>query len=394
MRCAEAAAGVLTRGTVAWFRAVAEVVEACCLHGDHARARAWSREASAWEPEPELPHESSADQRAEQIACLARAGVVLMYAGRLKPAEDLSRQIDRLTLGYTEIDRRVAGRVRELRALQAYYAGDPEGNLVGLEGSYAAYEQAGDVRNACQALGHIGFAYLELGAWERAEHSLREAQQMGERMGLQYVVAVTLKNLGLVMAHRGDVVQARDLERRAAQLFESLGVPRMEGAARRSLASIAMIAGDPIGAEDEARRAVALLAAAPPKRIGAYAVLSRALLLSRPGDLLRAREALDCARSAMELLASVGMCDENESLVRLAYAEALEAAGDHEAACRAIASAREHLLERAGRITDDVLSKAFVQDLPDNARTLELAREWLGPVEELNEPDEPNEDDL
>jgi hypothetical protein len=68
--------------------------------------------------------------------------------------------------------------------------------------------------------------------------------------------------------------------------------------------------------------------------------------------------------------------EEYESLVRLVLAEALEANGDGAGARQALASAWTRLQERAARITNETWRDSFLTRLPDNARTMDLAREW------------------
>ncbi|MDC0681569.1 hypothetical protein [Sorangium atrum] len=92
----------------------------------------------------------------------------------------------------------------------------------------------------------------------------------------------------------------------------------------------------------------------------------------------RPSEALAEAREAMALLASLGRVEEGEELARLVYARALEAIGDQPSARAAIADARDHLLATAARIDDLRRRDGFLQNVSENAQTLELAREWLG----------------
>ncbi len=66
------------------------------------------------------------------------------------------------------------------------------------------------------------------------------------------------------------------------------------------------------------------------------------------------------------------------AFVRLAHAEALHATGAHDAARRAITDARARLFTIAGRIADPAYKTSFLEDVPENARTLALARAWLG----------------
>ena len=80
----------------------------------------------------------------------------------------------------------------------------------------------------------------------------------------------------------------------------------------------------------------------------------------------------------MALFDQLGGIEEGEALVRLAFAEALEASGDHRGACEAIAIGRTRLLERAGKLRDAEFRRSFLERVADHARTLALAAAWLG----------------
>jgi hypothetical protein len=88
-----------------------------------------------------------------------------------------------------------------------------------------------------------------------------------------------------------------------------------------------------------------------------------------------AEGALAAAREAIDLLDTLGTLEEGEALVRLVYAEALHASTDRRAAS-AILDARDHLLDRAAKIRDPLLRRSFLERVPENARTVALAREW------------------
>jgi 2-methylisocitrate lyase-like PEP mutase family enzyme len=66
------------------------------------------------------------------------------------------------------------------------------------------------------------------------------------------------------------------------------------------------------------------------------------------------------------------------AFVRLAHAEALHATGAHGAARDAIARARAYLLAVADKIADPGYRASFLEQVPENARTLALASAWLG----------------
>jgi len=117
--------------------------------------------------------------------------------------------------------------------------------------------------------------------------------------------------------------------------------------------------------------------------------LEMVVALERPGALAtlamlrlaqgRAAEALAVAEDAMTRCTTMGGCGIfRGAFVRLAHAEALHATGAREAARRAIAEARTRLVTIANRISHPDYTQSFLEDVPENARTFTLAREWLG----------------
>jgi hypothetical protein len=92
----------------------------------------------------------------------------------------------------------------------------------------------------------------------------------------------------------------------------------------------------------------------------------------------RPDEALAAAEDAESRCIAMGGCGMfRGALVGLALAEALDATGDLTAARRTIADARTHLLAIAGKIPDPAYRQSFLDNVPENARTLALARTWL-----------------
>ena len=86
-------------------------------------------------------------------------------------------------------------------------------------------------------------------------------------------------------------------------------------------------------------------------------------------------DALASATEAAAILEELGGVEEGESLVRLMLVETLLAAGERTEAIAAARSAYARLIERAAKISDRNYRKMFVEQLPENARTIELARD-------------------
>ena len=104
----------------------------------------------------------------------------------------------------------------------------------------------------------------------------------------------------------------------------------------------------------------------------AWGVLSHVLLMRGKKD-----DALSAALEGKRLFDQTGGVVDGESLFRLAYAEALHAAGRTDDARAAIDDARRRLHERADRIEDPRWRRQFLEEIREHARTLECARLWL-----------------
>jgi hypothetical protein len=177
--------------------------------------------------------------------------------------------------------------------------------------------------------------------------------------------------LAWLYADRGALDEARAV---AAQLSESGHAhhnPLEEGRGRWVLAEVLRRMGDLAAAERELEVPLAL--AVPIERPGVLATLSGLRLAQG-----RAGEALAAAEDAMARCAAMGGCGMfRGAFVRLAHAEALHATGAKDAARRAIAAARARLVAIAGKIADPGYRTSFLEQVPENARTLALARAWL-----------------
>jgi hypothetical protein len=112
------------------------------------------------------------------------------------------------------------------------------------------------------------------------------------------------------------------------------------------------------------------------ERPGALATLAMIRLAQgRAGDALAAAEEAVGRCAAMGGAAGIF----RGAFVRLAHAEALHATGARDPARQAIAEARARLAGIAGRIPDPDIKQSFLEAVPENARTLALAREWVAP---------------
>jgi len=347
----------------AWLRARGQAIIAAAKRGrlDVVEEQVRQVEAATSSEDP--------DVRSARIICLSWAANYLIFGARYAVADPLVATIGKLADADAVLDPQALALLQQVRAVRASSAGDLGRCLTGLESALQAFEQAGDVRNACAVRTNLGYVYCELGDFQRAEAALRQALLASERMGLHDLAAAVLHNLGRVLGFGKDLAEAERLERAAIEAFRRQGDPRLEGAARIYLAEILTAAGDVDGAVREAATAVETLAVAPSLQVGALAALARARLAS--GDV---GDGMAAARQAHEALERLGEIEEGESAVRWTYAEALRAAGDDEAATAALLVARQRLLAHAERIADLGWRQRFLHEVPINAKILALPR--------------------
>jgi serine/threonine protein kinase/tetratricopeptide (TPR) repeat protein len=372
--CAVQALELLPRGGRRWFLAAGEAVEAAARLGD---------DSDLHRSVDELCDVSSAGQlTAPHLVALTRAACVLMQAGNYPSADDLLRTIDaayeqsrKQPGGHHEAqkdeDPLAVAHVYRTRAYRAHVGGDAASALSLYNVAISNFEQAGDTRAACRYLVSAAAACIELGAYEDAERALGDALSSAERMGLSGVTASSWHHMGMLLARLGDTKTAVQREDAAIEAFVAQGDRRMEGAARLYRALFLSMDAQLDRAERETLGAIEAFGLTPPLRAYALAVLGRIRLTGSTPD-----EAEPPAREAMDVLDALGGVEEGESYVRLTFAEALEATGAHEAAREAIATARVRILERAAMIHDPAWKESFLERVRENARTLELARQW------------------
>jgi len=363
--CAMQALELLPRGGRRWFLAAGEAVEAAARLGD---------EGDLHRSVDELCDVSSAGTlSAPHLVALTRAACVLMQAGNYPSADDLLRTID---AAYEQSrkqdeDPLAVAHVYRTRAYRAHVGGDAASALSLYNVAIANFEQAGDTRAACGHLVSAAAACIELGAYQDAERALGDALSSAERMGLSGVTASSWHHMGMLLARLGDTKTAVQREDAAIEAFVAQGDRRMEGAARLYRALFLAMDTQLDRAEKETLAAIDAFGLTPPLRAYALAVLGRIRLTGSSPE--RAEPA---AREAMDVLDALGGVEQGESYVRLTFAEALDANGDHEAARDAIATARVRILERAAMIHDPTWKDSFLERVRENARTLELARQW------------------
>jgi tetratricopeptide (TPR) repeat protein len=360
---ARQAIGLLPAESDAWFSACGELAAACGRLGNLDELERLAIELSV----------RTAGRRvgAAQIVAAARAAVGLFVAGKNELGDALLDELDALDPDVYRREPAAHARVLGARAWRAVTSGDTGSYRELEEAAAASYQRAGHHRNACLAQVNAGYACLEIGDHAEAERSIRAALEAATRMNVAPVAALARHNLGVALARRGALDEARALEQEARDAFVAQGNRRLEVAARVALGRIELAGGELDRAERELRAGAERAERLPGMRVYALAAVAE-LCLARGA----AAEALVAARESNQLLESSGGIEDGEALARRVLAEALDACGEHAAARRAIAAAARRLHERAERMADPEWRRGFLERVPDNARTMQLHRTW------------------
>ena len=362
------ALSLLVPGSAMWFRAAGQTIVALGSQGKAPALGALIAEVRAVEPQLEA--------RDAFLVCLSEGAHHLMVAGHMAAADALLDEAARLAGYFFDIEPGAWALVHRARAARAAAGGDTTVGLEELEVACGLFERAGDQRNACAVRAGIGSTYADLGDDSRAVEILRDVVAAADRLGLPEVAAVGRRDLARVLGWRRESEEAEQLIRQAMAILGVRGDSREAGLALCYLAEILLSVGRCEDAAAEAERAAAMLATAPAERAAAFAILARARL-----GRGRVHEASVVAHEAYYgALESLGAMGECETVVRLAYAECLLAAGDIEAAREVLLRARERLHVRATQLGAKADRERFCQQVPYNCETLRLADATLGPA--------------
>jgi tetratricopeptide (TPR) repeat protein len=323
---------------------------------------------------PSAPTIPDRETAASYAVALARAATNLqLSAGRQALVEVLLERADEAARQAAG-DPEVVGQVQWARSLRALSSGDLGTFLALVQASRDNLELAGDLRSECVQALNAGHGYLQLGRYEEAERIFREAAARAGRLGLGYAQSYAQLNLGPALSGLGRLAEARAAAEAARALFHAHEDRPLEAAARTYLAMALSLSGEHAAAAREALAVAEDRANTPSFRALAQAVLADARLAEGGA---RVAEALAAAEAAMSTLTSLDGIEEGEALIRVVYAESLAASGDREGARAAVAEARERLLARAAKVRDPELRRSFLERVPENARTLRRAREWV-----------------
>ncbi|MCX4241508.1 serine/threonine-protein kinase [Paraliomyxa miuraensis] len=303
---------------------------------------------------------------------LVRAAVPLAAAGDVATSRRLVEKIIDITATMVDEDPEAAATMHSARAMLAIADGDLSQAYQAMEAAANAFESAGSLRNSLEHFAGAGFFMLEVGSRERGEALLRQTIERCVELRLEHVCAVTRHNLGRRLVDVGRFTEGLELELDALASFERHGNQRMMGLTRCHIAWILLHEGRTHEAMGHVDLAIELLEGHAVSRSISRATRAQIHLSSGAPQL-----ALEDARIAIEGLESLDRVQEGESFIRLTWAEALAAAGHLDEARAAILSAKRSVDERARRIDEPELRESFSTRVPENARILQLATQWI-----------------
>ncbi len=301
-----------------------------------------------------------------QVRALGQATICLARSGKddlASRAFDLAQTLAQ-ALPYDEVDVRVWLDLAE--AELALRVGDHVGFLNLVCHSVETFAARGDTRNACLYRAEIGHAYLQLGAYARAERELRGAVNLGEPMRLGFLAPVRA-NLALSLARLGRLREATLASREALVGCVAHNHHRALPVCQVYLAEILRLGNQLTDAEAQATEAVITSSSLPSVHTAALATLA-SILLQR-GE---AAAALIYSTRAMAVLQSLKVIDEGDALVRLVHVRALAATGQRSKARVHLEQSRRRLATRASLIGDPRWQKTFLEEIPENRETREL----------------------
>ena len=353
------------RGSTPWARALLIKLTGSVLTGKMADFAEALREIMAAEIEPDAVEPAS--------LTLATACYLLDVSGHIQEGAAVLERLGALVRLAGDRAPSSSGLWGLLTSIRSAYAQeDPWTGLLYGRSSRALFE----------AMGHGVYFFanqllMAMNAWLLGENAearrhFKEARLPDDEAG--YASSVRLFVLSWMLADLGSLVEAREYAERLVASGRARSVQLDEARGLWALGEVLRRAGDFEAAEAAIGAALAIFSVACPlDHPGALATLA-ALRLAQG----RPAEALSAAQEGFVKYESTGACSQffRSAFLRLVHAESLEATGDHAAARAAIVAARARLLAVADTIGEATYRTSFLENVPENRRTLELAQLW------------------
>ncbi|AUX24233.1 protein kinase [Sorangium cellulosum] len=319
-----------------------------------------------------LKTQPAADAIMSLAHALSTAVFVLLIGGQRDAAALFLGRLRAIAAPAVEEDPSVTAYVDEASAFWECYV---ERNPWAAMRLHAAAGQrlaiAEDLLSMPHSIAFMGWDYAMLGAFEEAERCVERSLSVARSARANEPLSrLVLANVRLGELRLDETVAAAEAALEEAR-SQGEGVAIM--AAQVALAEARLLRGEVDAAAEVLDGSDAGTSGLV--TVDAMARGLRAKLLLARG---RAEEAAREAEQVIALVRGAGVFDARHASLLLTRAEALDAAGEAEAARAALREAREDLLTRAARIEDPAYRRSFLERVPEHARTLLVAREWLG----------------
>lgn len=306
---------------------------------------------------------------------LSMATAMLLIEGRVELVEPIQRRLDALV-------RPMANRDPMARAYwhlayprwEAWIKENPWESLQRAQAAYEAFTEAGSRRGQQLARVFIGMNEWLLGRSAQACETLRVDTRLEE----EFAIVASFRSVFRIFAllDMGDARTARTEAEQLIAVARSNGTDADVARGRWALAEVYRRAGVLGLAEREARGALEMRGISPLDEAAAGAILAAVRLADK-----RPTEAMLAIRDSAARYDALQASGYRAAFMRLVRVEVLDATGHHGDARELLADARERLYHIAANIPDESIRKSYLEQVTENARTLELAEQWFGKVD-------------
>ncbi|PTL80692.1 serine/threonine-protein kinase PknK [Vitiosangium sp. GDMCC 1.1324] len=357
----------LKAGSPLWCRLMTGLILASIYEGHQEQGGRLAEWLLRTDPEPEAVE--------PYVEAVAIVGAAILWSGDRQKVESVLGRLITIGADIKTHASTVRGFMSLLKCQALYYfeARPWQAFSVSQQGR-EDFSAVGSERNTNMMQITLGMTLAAMGDLSGSVKMAREALATALRTEQPLVAESARFLLNLVLA--GSPNQA-DRQEAHASMFEWLdresSLPFVPGMKHAILAQVMAASGALREAELHAHKACELLALIPVYVVFARTVLSAILLAQE-----RATESLRVASLGVQELERMGSEGVYAVSMRLALAEACFAEGDARAGEEALRKALRCVRARASDIPEAAARERFLYQVPENARTLELARQRWG----------------
>ncbi|WP_155893134.1 serine/threonine-protein kinase [Cystobacter fuscus] len=357
----------LKAGSTLWCWLSGGLILANGFSGNQEEAARLGGQLLLTRPEPEAV--------AVYTEALAELGSTSSWNGGYQGAEAMLGRILEAGADVMAHDAMTRGWVRSLKSqLIHFFENKPWQAFSLAELAMRDFLEVGTERDACMMQIVSGYCLTALGDQPRAVKFLREALATTLRTEQHLMAPHGRYFLLHALSQSSEPIHQQEAYSLAHEWVDSEDAPvYRRGMGYATVAQVVRAQGEFHEAESFARKACELLSPFAVCLLFARGVLS-SILLSQE----RAEEARQVAQLGVQEMERMGTTGVYAVSLYLALAEACLALGEVSAGESALRQASRYVHERASDIPDTTARERFLRQVPENARTLELARQRWG----------------